>query len=295
MACRGHGMAVAVSRGMTWPPRRILVGVDFSESSRSALCAASALARRVGASLSLLHVVPDALLFSSSPGARIAAAKRLGALADCEAPPGTQVHVERGDAALELVLFRDRGEFDLVVVGAGHLRSLGRFVLGSVAGRLLGYPGPPLMIVASTQSAGEFKRILIAQENPRVTSEWQKIGLSLAHAERGEVALVHVLPPRRYLSDRHHVDLEPERAPARLSAQLARLDPTVPAQVVIRQGEAGHEIAIAARELDVHLVVLGTERNRPEHGPGGVVNHIARAGVPALLVVWPTQPKEMLH
>ena len=272
---------------MAWPPRRILVGIDFSESGRAALCAASALSRRVGAAVSLLHVVPDGLLFSPSPGAQGAASKRLAALAEQAAPAGSEIHVLRGDPAIELIAFRDRGDFDLVILGAGHMRSMGRFVLGSVAGKLLGYPGAPLLIVASTPSAGEFKRILIAQENPRVTSPWQRIGLQLAHAERGEVALLHVLPPRGYLSDGHHIDLEPQRAPARLSAQLARLDPTVPAQVVIRQGEPGHEIAVAARELDVHLVVLGAERNRPDRGPGPVVNTIARSGVPALLVVWP--------
>jgi nucleotide-binding universal stress UspA family protein len=277
---------------MTWPPRRILVGIDFSDSSRAALGAASGLARRIGAALSLVHVVPAALLFSPAPGARAAASKRLAALAEHDAPPGTEVHVSQGDPTIELVAFRDRGDFDLVVMGAGHMRSMGRFVLGSVAGKLLGFPGPPLLIVASTPSGGEFKRILIAQENPRVTSPWQKIGLALAHAERGEVSLLHVLPPRGYLSDRHHVDLEPERAPVRLSAQLARLDPTVPAQVVIRQGEAGHEIAVAARELDVHLVVLGAERNRPDHGPGPVVNRIARSGVPALLVIWPERESD---
>src|SRR5262249_23947500 len=105
----------------------------------------------------------------------------------------------------------------------------------------------------------------------------------------------HVLPPRGVLSDRHHVDLEPQRAAARLGAQLARLDPTVPAQVVIRQGDAGHEIAAAARELDVQLVVLGAELDRPDRGPGPVVNRMARSGVPALLVIWPTHSAETLH
>jgi nucleotide-binding universal stress UspA family protein len=280
---------------MNWPPRRILVGVDFSETSRAALCAASALARRVGAHVALVHVIPDALLFAPSPGAQAAASRRLAALAEHEAPPGAQTHVCRGDATLELVSFRDAGDFDLVVLGAGHMRSMGRFVLGSVAGRMLGFPGPPLLLVGSTPWAGEFKRILIAQEDPRVTSPWQKVGLALAHAERGEVTLLHVLPPRGYLSDGHHVDLEPKRAPARLRAQLERLDPTVPAQVVIRQGEAGHEIAVAARELDVHLVVLGAQRNRIGGAPGAVVNRIARSGVPALLVLWPPSSTETVH
>jgi nucleotide-binding universal stress UspA family protein len=152
---------------------------------------------------------------------------------------------------------------------------------------MLGYPGCPLLLVQDAPPAGEFKKILIAQEAPRVTRPWLEVGLRIAHDERAEVTLLHVLPPRGYLSDSHHVELEPQRAPARLAALLARIDPTVPAQVLVRCGDAGHEIAAAARELEVHLVVLGAERNRIDGSPGPVVNQIARSGPPAFLVVWP--------
>jgi nucleotide-binding universal stress UspA family protein len=276
---------------MVWPPRRILVAIDFSEGSHAALCASAALARRVGAALVLLHVVPERLV-PASVRARADASRRLALFANGEVPAEAEYHVREGDPMTELVVFRDQGSFDLVVLGAGHLRGMGRFVLGSVAGKLLGFPGPPLLIVAATPSCGEFKRILIAQENPRVTSPWQRIGLALAHAERGEVTLLHVLPPRGYLSDRHHVDLEQHRAPERLTAQLAQLDPTVPARVLIRQGDPGQEIAVAARELQTELVVLGAERNRADHGPGPVVSRIARSGVPALLVIWPARNRD---
>lgn len=284
---------------MSWPPRRILVGTDFSPSSAAALRAATALARRVGAKLDLVHVMPDrrppaigyapldALFYRDDPGARDAALTRLTELARRDAPEGTEVHVLEGEAVPELVALRDRLDFDLVVLGAGGLRSMRRFILGSVAGKMLGYPGCPLLLVVEAPAAGEFKKILIAQENPRVTSPWLEVGLKLAHDERSEIALLHVLPARGYLSDSHHVELEPQRAPARLAGLLARLDPTVPAQVLVRRGDAGHEIATAARELGVHLVVLGAERNRLDGSPGPVVNQIARSGPPAFLVVWP--------
>jgi nucleotide-binding universal stress UspA family protein len=289
---------------MSWPPRRILVGSDFSESSEAALRAAAALARRVGAKLDLLHVMPahsegvigyeplDVLLFRNAPEARAAALTRLGALAGRVAPELTQVHVVEGEAVSELVAMRDRLDFDLVALGAGCLRSMRRFILGSVAGKMLGHSGCPLLLVAEAPAAGEFKKILIAQENPRVASPWLEIGLRLAHDERSEVTLLHVLPPRGYLSDSHHIELEPQRAPARLSALLARIDPTVPARVIVRSGEAGHEIASAARELGVHLLVLGAERNRIDGSPGPVVNRIARSGPPAFLVIWPERESD---
>ena len=284
---------------MKWPPRRILVGTDFSESADAALRAAAALARRVGAQLDLLHVLPDrsrpvigyepidALLFPDGPAARDAALIRLQSLAQRAAPERTQVHVVEGESLAELVAMRDRLDVELVALGAGGLRSMRRFILGSVAGKMLGHPGCPLLLVVEAPAAGEFKKILVAQENPRVVSPWLEIGLRLAHDERAEVTLLHVLPRRGYLSDAHHVELEPQRAPARLAALLARLDRTVPAQVVVRTGDPGDEITSAARELGVHLVVLGAERNRIDGSPGPVVNRIARSGPPAFLVIWP--------
>jgi nucleotide-binding universal stress UspA family protein len=290
---------------MSWPPRRILVGCDFSASAEGALRAAAALARRVGAKLDLMHVLPerpdsvtgyeplDALLVrGDAPDPRGAALTRLEELASRVAPELTQVHVLQGEAVSELVAMRDRLDCDLVVLGAGCLRSMRRFILGSVAGKMLGHPGCPLLLVADAPAAGEFKKILIAQENPRVASPWLEIGLRLAHDERSEVTLLHVLPPRGYLSDSHHVELEPQRAPVRLSALLARLDPTVPAKVIVRRGEAGNEIAASAHELGVHLLVLGAERNRFDGSPGPVVNRIARTGPPAFLVVWPERESD---
>jgi nucleotide-binding universal stress UspA family protein len=284
---------------MNWPPRRILVGTDFSESADAALSAAVGLARRVGAKLSLLHVLADrsrpvvgyepidALLFPQTAGRREAALARLHALSAKFGPELIQVEVREGDSLAELLAARDRGDFDLVVLGAGGLTGMRRFVLGSVAGKMLGHPGCPLLLVLEPPPAGEFKRILVAHENPRMSLPWLELGLRIAHVERAEVALLHVLPRRGYLSDSHHVELEPQRAPTRLAALLARLDRTVPAQVIVRQGDAGHEITTAARELGVHLLVLGAERGRPDGSPGPVVNQVARAGMPAFLVVWP--------
>ncbi len=188
---------------MTWPPRRILVGTDFSESARAALAAAAGLARRVGAKLTLLHVAPG----PRTAGRAGAAPARLSALAAGFAPELTELELREGDSVAELVAARDRGDFDLLVLGAGGLTGMRRFVLGSVAGKMLGHPGCPLLLVLEPPPAGEFKKILVAHENPRVSLPWLELGLRVAHVERAE--------------------------------------------------------------------------------PGPVVNHIARSGVPAFLVVWP--------
>jgi nucleotide-binding universal stress UspA family protein len=273
------GTSVAPARSMAWPPKRILVGTDFSPAADAALDAAAALARRVGAALDLLHAVPR-----SVPD-RAAARARLDDLAR-KIEPAPRVHFAPGPIAAELGALRDLLRVDLVALGGGHLSGVRHFLFGSLADRVLRRPGCPLLLVNERPPAGEFKKILVAQESPERATPWLELALHLAHAERGEIVLVHVLPPKGYLSDAHHVELEPERAPERLAELLARLDPTVPAQVDVRQGDAAHEIVAAAREHAAHLVVLGAERNR-DGWPGRVADRVARAGLPALLYVWP--------
>jgi nucleotide-binding universal stress UspA family protein len=292
-------MRVAVSGSMHWPPRRILVGSDFSESARAALHAAAALARRVGAHIDLVHVIEetpstgfeplDAVFWKDPRGERAQAdaLDRLAALA-CEAGrERTDVHLAVGNPVTELLAKRELLAPDLIALGGGGIRGLHRVLLGSVAGKLLGHPGCPLLIVKDLPRSCEFKKILVAQEQPRAASPWLEVGLRLAHDERSEAALLHVLPPKGYLSDAHHVELEPEAAPAHLAGLCARIDATVPAQVVVRRGDPAHEIPDVARELGAHLVVMGAERAGSRGSPGRIANDVARAGLPALLVVWP--------
>ncbi|HXX47507.1 MAG TPA: universal stress protein [Myxococcota bacterium] len=286
---------------MHWPPRRILVGCDFSEAAADSFRAAAALARRVGARIDLLHVLAhpkgsrtgfeplDALFYRDPSGelARAEAEKRLAALAREVAPGRTEIHLAEGDPVTELLAKRDLLGADLVALGGAGLRGVRRVILGSVAGKLLGHPGCPLLLVTAPPPGGEFKAILVAQESPRTASPWLEVALHLAHDERSEATLLHVLPPAGYASDAHRVELEPESAPAHLAGLRARLEPTVPAKIVVRRGDPAHEIPAVARELGVHLVVLGAERSGARGSPGRITNDVARAGLPALLVVWP--------
>ena len=286
---------------MSWPPRRILAATDFSPSATAATRAAAALARRCGASLELVHVLPaappflvgyeplDALLLRRDDAGR-ARARAQALLEELARELGCQhchIHLPEGVAAIELLALRERLEVDLVALGAaGQSGALRRFLLGSVADRVLRHPGPPLLLVHDAPPSGELKKVVIAHELPDRSTPWLELGMQLARDERSEVVLVHVLPPVGYASDAHHVDLDTEHTPARLAGLVARTAPTIPTQIDVRRGDAAHEIAEAARAHGAHLVVLGAERNA-RGWPGRVADRIAREGLPAALFVWP--------
>lgn len=283
-----------------WHAQRILVATDFSRTANDAVQVAYGLARRMGSEVELLHVVDPgpqpltgyAILDEVLQGARNPdevrerALAALGALDVEVGPPKGHCHVLEGHPVERVLGQRELLQADLLVLGARGLRSLRRFLLGSVSDRALRQPGPPLLLVNKRPPKGEYKKILVAVEYPDRSTPHLETALALAHQLRSEVVVLHVLPPAGYVSDPHHVELDPKTAPKRLERLVSSVDATIPAQLTVRRGDAASVIPSVARRLKADLVVLGAERGR-DGWPGRVADRVARAGLPALLYVWP--------
>ena len=296
---REAGMAVALARGMAWRPTHILVGMDFSQPALAALRVAAQLARRSGARLSLLHVLPaarelttgfealDHLLIRKADFAAEESEMRalLTALAETLTPVQVEVDVARGSAAVEILVRRQLRGVDLVAIGAGG-HPVREFFLGSVADRVLRRPGCPLLLVRSAPPSGELKRIAVGQERCKTTTPWLESALALAHVSRAELTAIHVLPLQGYLSNGHEVDLHPERAREALADLVARLDRTVPCAVHAERGDAAYVLGEQLRSKELDLLVVGAERNR-DGWPGRVTDRLARTPGANLLVIWP--------
>lgn len=283
-----------------WTPRRILVGTDLSPAAEGAAAVAFGLARRTGAELHLLHalspgpqpltgydVVDELLLARGDPARQRQRAERaLGRLAERAPDLDVTLHVLDGPPGAAILSRRISLEADLLVLGARGLRGVRRFLLGSVADRALRRPGCPLLLVHQPPDGGEFKKLLVGIELPDVPPPQLAVAAALAHHERSEAVLLHVMPPKGYVSDARHVELDPRSVPDRLERMLAGEDRTIPAQVTVRRGDPVALIPRVARSVGADLVALGAERN-PDGWPGRVADRVARAGLPALLYVWP--------
>jgi nucleotide-binding universal stress UspA family protein len=282
-----------------WKPTRILVSSDFTSTADAAVRVADDIARRSGAALDFAHVVDDRPLAhpvsaaieellgrSHGEGERERALAEVSAAARRAGVSGATPHVGRGDPATEIVTLRDRLGVDLLVLGARGARPLQHLLLGSVADRVLRHPGPPLLLVHESPPGGEFKNILVGVELAGPVTPWLRISLSLAHLLRAEVVVLHALPPIGYLSDRRHVELHPERAPAEIEHAVAEIDPTIPVDVEVERGDPLEVIPRVAKRVGAELVVVGAERHL-DGWPGRVADGLARHGLPALLLVWP--------
>jgi len=157
------------------PPQRILVPVDFSAFSEGLLRYAGALAGCYGAGLDLLHVVeplPSGGAFSGALPAleytRIMEGRAREHLLDLvgktNAPaPETRLHVESGHAAAGILDFAERTGVDLIVLATQGRSGIERFLIGSVAERVVRTAPCPVLTVKVTVTPVDAEAVHQAQ------------------------------------------------------------------------------------------------------------------------------------
>lgn len=147
------------------PWRRILVPLDGSERAEAVLPLATDLAKRCGAAVTLARIVtfPGGIYFASPYAPMVAAetfddemaqdreaAKTyLRTVADRLHAAGVAVETvtQDGDATSRLLGLLDAQPFDLVVMATHGRTGIPRFVMGSVAERMIEASGTPVLLV----------------------------------------------------------------------------------------------------------------------------------------------------
>jgi len=148
---------VAAAKPTSEQINRILVPVDFSAPSRTAVRHAAAFAQRFGASLRLLHVVrrvevPARLALEAR---RLQAAvyldgeERLAAWAERVVPNGVAVkHVVAVGEPYDVITGMARREkLDLIVISTHGHTGLNRLFLGSTAERIVRHAACPVLVI----------------------------------------------------------------------------------------------------------------------------------------------------
>jgi len=143
--------------------KSILAPVDHSTFSRKASDYAATLAVRLGARLTLLHVVPPIVpsgrrpLEESQLNARAAegATRELDALARqlARTAPRVATRVATGDAAAEILRVAEESAPDLIVVATHARGGIGRFLLGSTAENIVRHAPCPVLVVRQPKRA----------------------------------------------------------------------------------------------------------------------------------------------
>jgi nucleotide-binding universal stress UspA family protein len=257
---------------------RILCPVDLSDPSRRALEQAARLARGYQATLVVLAVAgtPEAPLSETPPVVRgldvQSRARILAALESFTAPvvpTGVQVEIrlEEGEVVAEIVRAAEAANADLLVMGTHGRGGFERFVLGSVANKVLRKVACPVLTVPpgmqhEVDEPGGFGTVLCALDFSDAASQALPYALSLAQEAGGKLLLMHVVewPTESQVSPRFDA-LRDELA----AAARRRLAEAIPdgardwcqPEVVVVPGNAAKEIVAMADTRHADLIVMG--------------------------------------
>ncbi len=145
------------------PPKRIVVGTDFSETATAALDYAIAIARPFGAEIVVVHAYEFpfyAFADTPMPGDildRIATASKeaLDGLVKVRSKSGIAMRgvLREGPAPREIAGVAETEKADLIVVGTHGRRGLSRIFLGSVAERVVRTAPCPVLTVGAKGGA----------------------------------------------------------------------------------------------------------------------------------------------
>jgi nucleotide-binding universal stress UspA family protein len=289
--------------------RQVLVPVDFSEPSRAALGYAAALAGRLGASLTALHVTSPYASYEQLPAFPAQAPigpERLQRLEQelqrfvsaAGGEPAARVVVREGDPADEILAEAADGAADLVVLGTHGRRSFERWILGSVTDRVARSADRSVLVVPPQLATPASGRIVCALDLSDSSGRTLERAVELAAALGARLSVLYVAEGAHWYEPWpiSGVDTEAlQRAVAdaareRLSALVAEHVPEgVPVEVSVTFGRAQREIVRVAGE-GADLVVLGLPSTRgvDRFFFGSTAQHVLRAGVcPVLLVRHP--------
>lgn len=182
----------------TYPPRSILVAVDFGTASVRALRVAHALARTHGSALTALHAetieVPPyfthdqlAEVERHRADARHDAQRYLDTFVQ-ESAPGASSRLVDGPAAAAILAAAP--SYDLIVIGTHGRKGPSRWWAGSVAERVVRDTPVPVVVVRAEKTPTEPERVFthpVAVAGPEFHGESHAYAAGLAAAFGGHV------------------------------------------------------------------------------------------------------------
>lgn len=305
------GTCVAVCSGMS-QIRRILCPIDFSDFSRCALDLAFALAVRSGAEITALHVTAASLpptaafpqvppLFPLDP----TVLERLRAELACFVAPSRtpdiplRTVVTEGSPVAEIIREAEELEADVIVMGTHGIGGFERWVLGSVAEKVLRKAPCPVMTVTKARpeafpiDPGRFGAVVCALDLSDGSKRTLAHAASLAQESGAHLILLHVLedvPQEQAAVLQAGLDLAAYRA-QRCQQARERLRTLAEGicvhEEIVSVGSPHREILRFAEERRAGLVVVGVHGRRMLHFLhfGSTAHHVVRgAGCPVLTV-----------
>jgi universal stress protein A len=291
------------------PPKRILVGVDFSECSRTALAFAARFAQHAASDLDVLHV-QEPLLTAAARTAHVdlcaESNDELRRFIEATPPADastTETFVVCGAPGQVLCTIAAREQADLLVVGAHGLSGATRWVFGSNTERVLRHAQMSVLVVPDGWQPPHPEQrgltglgpVIVAVDLTEPAYLAAHVAARIARLLRTRLTVLHVVPEVHVLERWaiHARDAETDAVRAartQLDVALAPLTAIAPFEVRVVTGDIVGSLLNEAGNSHSPLLVLGRRRQALEEGAPGTVVSRALASLPApMLIVHPCE------
>lgn len=291
--------------------KRILCPIDFSETSRHALEHAVAIARWYESHITALHVIhvplvpQPPILVADLANSLVPTASQRQACEDAlrtwlgpaqDAGIKTDVLVDEGNAAEQIVAQAKSRQADLVVMGTHGLSGFDRFVLGSVAEKVVRKASCPVLTVppaSETAAKVPYTRLLCPVDFSDSSLAALRFAFSVAEEADAALTILHVFEwPPDDVPLTLRFDVEGYRRFVEEDAQR-RLEALVPQEARVwskpstrvSHGKPYREILQVAESERSDLIVIGVRGRNPLDLTlfGSTTNHVVRrASCPVL-------------
>src|ERR1017187_3854895 len=291
---------------------RILLAVDGSAASESAVRAVGALIKGGDTDLFVVHLSDDgpplAISFGPAPMPPRATAPRTEAYVESAVRTLQSLGVRAtgavykpvNDVGGEIVESARSFACGLIAVGTGGRGRLGSILLGSVARHVIHRADRSVLVAPlSCTVPSAFTRILVAVDGSKYSERAVELAAETAEMAGAEVVVLHVCAPHgppwmRYDRNSFSDELDPADTAAalvdRMVGGLADRGLTAfpairPARGRLAIGHLSADVLEAARQYDCQMVVVGP---RSQTGPGLMLGSVAfqllhSATVPVLI------------
>ncbi len=246
---------------------KILFATDFSKHSNEALPFVKAIARKYSSRVSIVHILPSALLgdFPITMEGQALASQALreseDGMKDLESRMRGISHetfLRRGDICEELATIVDQKGIDLIVVGTHGRAGVSKILMGSVAERIFRQATCPVLTIGPNvsgepDSVADVQTILFPTDFSPESLAAFPYAISLAQEDQARIYLLHVTPSpvREIMADSIAIRLR-ELIPPETKLFC---EP----RVYVESGDAAENILELAEELAIDLIVLGTK------------------------------------
>ncbi len=245
---------------------RILVCLDRSELCETVFSYAVMLARAVGGSLTLMHVVEssgdtcseshDALMWELK---HHEARQYMGQLQEriSRLSVPVDIQIEEGRAAEQILSFIRQHPVDLVILASHGTHGLAEWSLSSTAAKIIGRTHSSFIIVPATpvyqheQQESCVRRILVPLDDSLPSQAALPMAIRIARQQHAELILAHAIEPASFnnYSGIPHADREIVNAASSILASVAQ--------------DYFHQVAARLQSEGVKVSVIVTPNSSP--------------------------------